>query len=417
MLVFHSAYTYDHIKNYGLDIFVTSRDASGLFDIVYTVSPVANLQYPRADIRNFTPPEIYRLDSRNEIIEGKTSRFRIIRHFKRINFCLAQVSLLISIFKLIPLKRISIIRSEDPRLNGVYGYIFSKILKVPFIVGVWGNPGRLRELNNRPNMPNLFKSMIVEEKIEKFILKRASAVMAQNYENLSYATNSGVPLHKSHILPLGAGIAKCHFQDLANRLDVSKEIISWDLDHTFNLICISRLEKLKMVDHAIRAASSLNENKVQFKLLIVGDGSELDNLKKLVVDLGMTNSIIFTGNRSQEWIAGVLKYIDVNVAPLCGRSLLEASLGGLPAVAYDVDWHNEIVFNGITGFLLPNLNFRAMGDSLLELFKNPENRVSMGLRMKSVAWHLANPSQIALKQRLMYQSLLKERTLSGGESK
>ena len=91
--------------------------------------------------------------------------------------------------------------------------------------------------------------------------------------------------------------------------------------------------------------------------ILVGDGRETSNLKSLAQKEGLIDQVVFAGNRSQAWIAGAFNLVDINVAPLCGRSLLEASLGGLPAVSYDVDWHSEIVVSGSTGFLVPNLDY------------------------------------------------------------
>ena len=56
MLVFHSAYTFDHLKEFGMEIFVQALDAGNFFDEILTVSPVANLQYASDDNRNYTKP-------------------------------------------------------------------------------------------------------------------------------------------------------------------------------------------------------------------------------------------------------------------------------------------------------------------------------------------------------------------------
>jgi glycosyltransferase involved in cell wall biosynthesis len=160
-----------------------------------------------------------------------------------------------------------------------------------------------------------------------------------------------------------------------------------------------------MVDHAILASKTLKAIGVDFKLILVGDGRERNNLKSLAKKEGLTDEIIFAGNRSQAWIAGALNFVDINVAPLCGRSLLEASLGGLPAVSYDVDWHSEIVIPNSTGFLVPNLDFSAMGEAILQLCRDQELREQMATSMHQKAMDLASPEKIAQRQRFIYQEL------------
>jgi hypothetical protein len=151
MLVFHSAYTMDYLTKFGMHIFVQSRDAGHFFDSVLTVSPVASLQYPPDDPRIFSAPQLLKLDNYNDILEGRAGRFRQLRNIKILNFLLSQLSLVTSIIKYGKLKEVELIRAEDPRFNGIYGYIFSKLLRKPLVVGVWGNPGRLRKLNGKPN--------------------------------------------------------------------------------------------------------------------------------------------------------------------------------------------------------------------------------------------------------------------------
>jgi glycosyltransferase involved in cell wall biosynthesis len=254
-------------------------------------------------------------------------------------------------------------------------------------------------------MPNLFKSLKREEQIEKFVLRRAKIVLAQNQENLDFAIKSGVEVSKTCITPLALGIHASHFLPLNERLDVFRDFDDWGAIDCFTLICISRLESLKMVDHSILAVNVLKESGIKFKLILVGDGRESLNLKNLARNLGLDEHVIFAGNRTQEWISGAMRFVDVNVAPLCGRSLLEASLSGCPAVAYDVDWHREIVKNGISGFLIPNLDYTAMGESLVILHRNGVVRMKMREDMQSLAKSIAKPVDIASLQRDIYKKL------------
>jgi len=406
MLVFHSAYTFDYLKKYGMEIFVQSRDAGHFFDSILTVSPIASLQYEINDSRKVSAPEFQRLDDCNVILEGRVARFGILKKFKRLNFLLSQISLIYAIFRYGRLREIVLVRAEDPRLNGIFGYVFSRLLRKPLVIGLWGNPRRLRKLSGRPNLAGLFPSNSVEESFETFLLKRASIVLSQNVENMSYALEVGVEQSKTRITPLGVGIDKAHFLPLESRLDVSTNLKSWGVSSDFILVCISRLEALKMVDHAIKACKVLKDSNIPFKLILVGDGRQREELEILAGDLGIAESVIFAGNRSQEWIAGMLSHVDLNVAPLCGRALLEASLSGCPAVSYDVDWHSEIVHSGVTGELIENLDFVAMGEAAKKILLDVQLRAGMREEMFKLAHELASPSRITEEQVQIYADLI-----------
>ena len=137
MLVFHSAYTFDDIKARSLEVYVTSKDAGKFFDSILTVSPIASLQYAAQHPLLFGRPDFYELDGRNTILEGKTQRFKLIKRWKKLNFVLAQVSLLFTLFSSRGLRSIKVVQADDPAFNGLYGYLFSQILRKPLIVGVW----------------------------------------------------------------------------------------------------------------------------------------------------------------------------------------------------------------------------------------------------------------------------------------
>lgn len=417
MLVFHSAYTFDFLKKFGMEVFVQSRDAGNFFESVLTVSPIATLQYAQDDPRNFSAPEFLQLDSHNIILEGRVGRYRVLRRFKHLNFLIAQTSLIFKIVRYGKLSELVLIRAEDARFNGIYGYIFSKVLQKPLVMGVWGNPGRLRKLNGKPNMPKLFPSNRAEERVERFLLRRASIVLAQNTENMSYALEVGVNPSKTRITPLGVGIDKVHFLPLESRREISADLINWGVKEEFILFCISRLEALKMVDHAIRACKVLSDSNILFKLILIGDGRQRGELEALAADLGIAANVIFAGNRSQEWIAGLMRYAHLNVAPLCGRALLEASLSGCPAVSYDVDWHDEIVRSGVTGELVKNLDYGAMGEAIRKLLLDDGLRAEMKVNIQSLALQLASPERIAAEQVKIYSDLLATRRSSLGKSK
>ena len=90
MLVFHSAYTYDYLKAYGMEIFVQGRDAGDFFKEVLTISPMASLQYSEGDSRNHSKSEFFQLDSKNRILEGRITRYHFLRKVPALNFLISQ---------------------------------------------------------------------------------------------------------------------------------------------------------------------------------------------------------------------------------------------------------------------------------------------------------------------------------------
>ena len=219
----------------------------------------------------------------------------------------------------------------------------------------------------------------------------------------------GVPSNRTALTKLGVGLNKVHFLAENERMNVDAEFAEWGINDDLVFTCISRLEEIKMVDHAIKACSIAKRAGIHFKLLLIGDGRQREYLANLAARLDLVNEVVFTGNKSQEWIAGALCRADINIAPLCGRSLLEASLSGTPSVAYDVDWHNEIVLPGRTGVLVENLDYVALGQSITILSKNVAQRLSFGIEIQKIAREVANPVKIGNIQSYIYRNLVSKK--------
>jgi glycosyltransferase involved in cell wall biosynthesis len=62
-----------------------------------------------------------------------------------------------------------------------------------------------------------------------------------------------------------------------------------------------------------------------------------------------------------------------------GDVLLEAMAWELPCIGVQSDAMNEIVLDGETGLLVPSGDVNALAEALMELFRQPSLRVSMGL--------------------------------------
>ena len=403
LLVFQSAYPYSRIKELKLESYLHSKDPGHYFSQVITVNSVASLQ----DSNSFTKEKIYTLhksDERHIIIEG-SHQLRILHdRLPKMSFLLAQVAFLCRLFVSTNVRSIKCVYADDPEYNGLLGLLFSRILRVPLVVGVWGNPQRIRENTNRPLMPRLFRSAKQEAKFEKHILLRADAIQVQNRENGSYPLSLGINPSRISYLPLSVGIAPCHFVDPKER----KQTLTVKLNQTpvFKIVCVSRLEKVKHVDHAIASVKLLKEQSIPFELHLVGDGSELSNLQELVKQKEIEDSVVFHGNRSQEWLAEFLPTMDMAVAPLTGRALLEIGLSGIPVSAYNVDWHSDIIRNGESGFLVDYLNEEDLAKSIIKMYSVGEDkRKDFGLNVRSIAISLSDAEILTANQNKFFEDL------------
>jgi glycosyltransferase involved in cell wall biosynthesis len=320
-----------------------------------------------------------------------------------LNFMFAQIGLIIHMVRLVWPEKELFIRAEDPRYNGLLGFALTRIKRLPFIVGSWGNPDTIRKYTGEPLQPRVFKSLKTEIFFERFLIKRADCVLVQNEDNFNYAVLYGAKKENVKYFRLGNAVYPGHYTEPVRR---TLSLENRDLiNHQGYKVCtISRLEKLKIVDHTLK---SFAEMKASFNshLYIFGDGSERNSLIDLGSALGLESRIHFLGNVDQETLARLLPHMDLVLSPSMGRALTEVALAGLPIVAYDTDCHPEIVKTGKTGILVKYLDTQNMAEAGDYMFNNRSEAKSMGSAARTWTLNLMNPDNLIQEQRLIFSEL------------
>lgn len=96
----------------------------------------------------------------------------------------------------------------------------------------------------------------------------------------------------------------------------------------------------------------MNDN---FKLIIVGDGPDIYNLKKLVQDLKIENNVIFTGKVLYDLIPAYYNLFDVmtsfSTTETQGLTIIEALAASTPVVCINDNSFKEMIEDKYNGFL------------------------------------------------------------------
>ncbi|MDO8443248.1 MAG: glycosyltransferase family 4 protein [bacterium] len=121
------------------------------------------------------------------------------------------------------------------------------------------------------------------------------------------------------------------------------------------ILTTSRLVYKNGVDILIRAAAKLKETRPNIKLLIIGDGPELNKLKNQSQKLKVDNNILFLGQIPQKDLPIYFRISDVFVRASrsegLGNSFLEAMAAGIPVIGTPVGGIVDFLSNGHTGLL------------------------------------------------------------------
>jgi len=141
-------------------------------------------------------------------------------------------------------------------------------------------------------------------------------------------------------------------------------------------ICsISRLTPKKRVNDLIKAIAIVKKEIPNIKLIVVGKGDEITNLKNLANKLNLQNNIEFKGFVKEH--KDVIKYLKKShifclpsILEGFGIVLLEAMASKTPYVCSDIEVLREVTREGKGGFIFKNQNPNDLASKLLFLLKN-----------------------------------------------
>jgi len=172
---------------------------------------------------------------------------------------------------------------------------------------------------------------------------------------------------------------------------------------------ISNFREVKRVPDVVRIFAKVRE-KLNSRLLLVGEGPELSNTRQLVRELDIEPYVSFLGK--QDDIPGILSLADVFLLPSekesFGLVALEAMACGVPVVGSTAGGIPEVVQHGVTGFLAPIGDVEKMARYTIHLLSNDNLRQQF---VQAAGRKIA--SDFLLEDRVIDYEQLYERLLAG----
>jgi len=153
-------------------------------------------------------------------------------------------------------------------------------------------------------------------------------------------------------------------------------------DGKVNILFVGRVEPRKGVMYLARAYARIKPKYPQTRLIIVGRGPEIGDVRRFVHDRRLAD-VFFAGRVEDADKASFYKTADIYVAPSTGQEsfgivLLEAMAAGVPIVASDIHGFKRVVERNVQGILVEPRNPRALAAALYALARDPDLRHDMG---------------------------------------
>lgn len=213
----------------------------------------------------------------------------------------------------------------------------------PFVISSWGS-----DVMKFPNKNFVAKSIL------KYNFKKADLLCATSFTIKDYI-NQVIKIPVS-VIPFGINIEEFK----------PKKVTSIFSDQDFVLGSIKPLESLYNINILIESFAKLLPKYEHLKLLIIGEGHELNNLKQQCKDLNIFDKVIFTGRIPFKDISNYYNMINVLVniskhesfgvsvveAMACGKPVIVTNVGGLKEVVKDDSVGLKVNVGDVEGTML-----------------------------------------------------------------
>jgi len=137
---------------------------------------------------------------------------------------------------------------------------------------------------------------------------------------------------------------------------------------------VGRLSREKNIETIMLSLRSVLSSFKNAKFLITGDGPERKRLEKLSIGLKIADNVKFTGfQKNTREIYNILDlYVSASLKEGLPNSILEAQAAGIPCIAADVAGNNDIIKDGVNGFLFEPKDHNELSQKITALLKDKD---------------------------------------------
>ncbi len=273
-------------------------------------------------------------------------------------------------------KGFDIIHAHYAVPQGLLGVMLKQVFRLPLVVTLHGTD--INYLAKRRGTGYLVR----------LVLNNADIVVAVSHFLKAEAEKLGIGAEKIRVIYNGV------------ELPEYRETV-----RDMSILFVGSLVKQKGVDVLIRAFYMVKKRVPKAKLIIVGDGSERENLEELCRSLRLED-VYFTGKKKE--LSAYYSHSRVLALPSraegFGLVALEAMAFGTPVVATQVGGIPEVVIHGETGMLVESDNAEALAEALVKVLSDEALWQSLSTRARERAsrfsWDVAAEEYAKLYEEL-----------------
>ena len=177
---------------------------------------------------------------------------------------------------------------------------------------------------------------------------------------------------------------------------------------------IGMMDKRKGYHDLLEAFASAGAALHDWRMVLFGDGRDLDQLRALARQRGLDQQVIFTGyweGSAMEALAALNLYVHPSYMEAMSAAIIEAAACQLPIVGSSVCGNTDVVFPGENGWLFAPGDREALSSAIVEACRlNPAEREAMGRVSRQRALGFSTEKMVRA-----YEELWSELAAKGGQ--
>lgn len=214
---------------------------------------------------------------------------------------------------------------------------------------------------------------------EKFTKSVTDVIMVMNQEDFEIATKHKLCKENVHFID-GVGVDFTRFPSKYSFDVIKIKETHGYRNNDFLLVYTAEFSKRKNQQFLINAVSKLKSDGYPIKMLLLGNGSLMDDCIQQVKDLNLQNEVVFVGYTRET--PEYYQISDVCVSSSRSEGLpfniMEAMSSGLPIVATKVKGHTDLITPNENGYLFEFDNLGEFTSHIKTLYDNRKLCTEMG---------------------------------------
>lgn len=389
--MFVSSSDYDSLVTKGVADMIRERSEGGYFQRVISVHPLAR----KTRIVPIAPGHDLIELGFDALPGGSQSRV-----FRLLYAPLYVLRAAFVIKRMVRSESVDVIRASDPYWAALVAWLGTRGTRARFVISIHADWDHRHALDPRNGAPKLFGSRTASRLLARFLLRRAERVMCIRESLFAPAEQAGARPDSLRLIPHGIDLSPFRNPQPLPQVDLpaNRKVVFF----------AGRLSRENFVDDVIEVGRGL-ASRGDVVLVLAGGGPEEERLRAaLEREPELSEAIRYLGFIPRKQVLALRKVATVNLAPMGGFSLIEACASGRPTVAYDVEWHSELIENGVSGRLVAERDVPALVKAVETLLDDPIQAEAIGNAGRKRAFELHEIEKIFRIRAAVYQELLEE---------